>query len=1386
MPRQLIGSNLNTLCDQGRYETDALTWGFNSSDVWRSERSSVYVVEGTYALRCRELQLRAGSRDEVIFYAPTRAKVEFTRAQWAVSSGKKYVAKVKVYTPGDAPYTDFGYELRIWSDQNSIFSTYEQTVKNMGSAIDQWTDVELYFEANASVSSFVASLFLVPVGAGNNYYDPLGHITAEPLGVIFIDKFEVFEYTDVVITPSTLAINKPGSSIVNSNSSTSNNGSITVAITGGAGPFEYSKDNGASWQSGSTFSSLAPGDYTIRVRETLPAYSGYYVFETFTVGTVGAQFTFTTTPTNQQVAGASDGALTINVTGSGSPFEYAIRVQGLTDALVYQSGNTFSNLAPNTYEVFVKDTFGNQSDSIVTILSAIPEPPPEVCTLQFNPAASYSQKATTPQTADGAIYSIANTDPLNTDYHFYEGGASYTNVNGGFSKPWTIAGGRATLGTLSHTQNSDILRQPITLGFRDYTFDWEAYFGGVSQLFFVAFYNSSLVQIGTLLLWDSDNQQGLQRGSYVIPADLAQPTFYIGYYMINQSGADVTGNYLSYFRINNSQLPVKYNLNSDFDYFTQGQITGNFGGLLPGTYTVYARTSASCRATINLTVEAKTTYGIKYRYEFDPYTNIVDTSGGGGINICRIDILEKGYAGAITTITHAEVQPLMLSWENQGGQDPFASVIGAHLTFNLISKTDGQWLEFATTNERKYKAIAYQVMSAGGAGIAPVDIAFTKVFEGFLTPMLYSEPYVKKENYPVTLTFTDGLANLDNIPFSDDGGNFPEGRISMLTAIGFCLNKTGIALDILESVNILASGMSSASNSSALRQAYIDPRTYLSTDGEAESCLAVLRGILESIGCRLYQSLGYWTIDLITQKVASTVLTRYHYNNNGLYNTTGSTNITPRMKLRRAGTPAPKLVFREQSGTFQVAETYGTVEVNYDLKLESEPNLLPATNFDGIDIANGQLDGFAFTSVGNPSVGTEEYEENKRSLYVDFDNTQRLTGITLFSNPVKYFFPGETHFVRISFDVYTRPLFTELPVNVDFMVRLSNTVDGVVYYLQPDNSGNYRYFDTRQTNLIGSKYNRVYITEHLNWKTITVEAYVSQSSFFGELQIEFDLNSNVAYDYNSIADLRSVFTNTDIIKKYNNKARVRNSLLNPGLVDDQLLFYELEAGDFVHKPPEVVRPTNFYGYVWKLKKATPWPTLSGGTIAAESILQSVLIRKVRLEYLPFNKTLRKSIEEIETIDTGVKAVLQKKVRHGDISGIEGNYRYLSTSYISNADGEPLTGWYRRGVNESFTLQKLLAKILRGQYSEQRILLGGQVDTRELKPMFSNTIYELRSGRIFVPLNMSIDFRAGSTQMDMIEVLKGEAVVDEGTPTLPPIEPPVSTREHSDEFAAEFS
>ncbi|MDQ3049914.1 MAG: PKD domain-containing protein [Bacteroidota bacterium] len=132
-----------------------------------------------------------------------------------------------------------------------------------------------------------------------------------------------------------------------------NDGSIVVTANGGSGNYTYSADNGASFQPSNTFNSLAAGSYAIVVRDAVDCTSSAPA----TVSNVAAPVIQSNPVTNVSCNGQQNGTLTINVNGGTVPLSYSI-----DGGFTWQSSNSFTNLAPGTFNIVVSDA--NSCDAI--------------------------------------------------------------------------------------------------------------------------------------------------------------------------------------------------------------------------------------------------------------------------------------------------------------------------------------------------------------------------------------------------------------------------------------------------------------------------------------------------------------------------------------------------------------------------------------------------------------------------------------------------------------------------------------------------------------------------------------------------------------------------------------------------------------------------------------------------------------------------------------------------------------------------------------------------------------------------------------------------------------------------------------------------------------
>jgi len=124
----------------------------------------------------------------------------------------------------------------------------------------------------------------------------------------------------------------------------SSDGTITITASGGVPPYEYSKDNGSTWQGSNVFTGLSYGNYTLKVRDSELTESAPQVAN---VGTLPVSFTFT----KQDDSGSGNGSITITASGGIPSYEYS-KDNGST----WQFSNIFTGLTPATYSVIVRDS----------------------------------------------------------------------------------------------------------------------------------------------------------------------------------------------------------------------------------------------------------------------------------------------------------------------------------------------------------------------------------------------------------------------------------------------------------------------------------------------------------------------------------------------------------------------------------------------------------------------------------------------------------------------------------------------------------------------------------------------------------------------------------------------------------------------------------------------------------------------------------------------------------------------------------------------------------------------------------------------------------------------------------------------------------------------
>jgi hypothetical protein len=139
-------------------------------------------------------------------------------------------------------------------------------------------------------------------------------------------------------------------------------GSISLSATGGKGSYEYSIDNGDSWQESSNFSNLYAGTYLILARDGEEINNVSEILEVTLTEPVAVQSTNVTDVTTY---GGNDGIIEIIPTVDLSTYQYSVN-----GGDSWKDSSTFSTLPAGTYEVMIRDRVNksNQSEIVEVVV----------------------------------------------------------------------------------------------------------------------------------------------------------------------------------------------------------------------------------------------------------------------------------------------------------------------------------------------------------------------------------------------------------------------------------------------------------------------------------------------------------------------------------------------------------------------------------------------------------------------------------------------------------------------------------------------------------------------------------------------------------------------------------------------------------------------------------------------------------------------------------------------------------------------------------------------------------------------------------------------------------------------------------------------------------
>jgi large repetitive protein len=343
--------------------------------VWQSSANFTGLTAGTYTLNVKDSK---GCTSSTTFTITQPASILFntiptTNATCGLANG----AFTCVASGGVAPLQyrlNSGSFVSSGTFLNLIAATYQLTVKDANGCtvnttvfINSQAGPSLGFPNSTNVSCFNGNDGTITLtstgGTGAVQYSVNNGINFQSSGTFtgltagtylcsVKDNAGCSSYASVVITQGQ-ELNLTANAVSPSCHS-GNNGTITVASTGGTGTHSFSV-NGINYQSSNLFTNLFAGTYTVYVKDITSC------IKTATV-VVGQPATLTITQTLAAAScyGAATGSIQVVGVGGTSPYTYSI------DDENFETSGLFENLPAGTYGVTTHDANGcERTDSLV-------------------------------------------------------------------------------------------------------------------------------------------------------------------------------------------------------------------------------------------------------------------------------------------------------------------------------------------------------------------------------------------------------------------------------------------------------------------------------------------------------------------------------------------------------------------------------------------------------------------------------------------------------------------------------------------------------------------------------------------------------------------------------------------------------------------------------------------------------------------------------------------------------------------------------------------------------------------------------------------------------------------------------------------------------------
>lgn len=239
---------------------------------------------------------------------------------------------------------------------------YDSFVKNDINTCFGDNSGSLIVSASGGTGALTYSLNGAPPVASGSFTN----LTAGIYNLVIRDASSCLRDTTVTITQPpmmTISVSKTNITCFGDN-----DGTISITITGGVLPYQYSINNGLNYFPAGNFTGLTPGSYSVVGRDANGCIQHGGVINIYEPALLTVSSEVAVNPTTCP-GDPGNGSITITRAGGTSPFEYSI--DGGTS--YFSNGGVFTGLSNGTYQIAVRDSRGCETMGSEITLIGIPD-----------------------------------------------------------------------------------------------------------------------------------------------------------------------------------------------------------------------------------------------------------------------------------------------------------------------------------------------------------------------------------------------------------------------------------------------------------------------------------------------------------------------------------------------------------------------------------------------------------------------------------------------------------------------------------------------------------------------------------------------------------------------------------------------------------------------------------------------------------------------------------------------------------------------------------------------------------------------------------------------------------------------------------------------------